>query len=74
MDEFLEVQAELKGPGSLGWWDEVIPTLTDQQRESLMQAAQSKVISHRAISVVLGKWGHEVTPAKVGHWRRTYVR
>ena len=74
VDEFLKVQAELKGPGTTGWWDEVIPALTDQQRESLMQAAESKAISHRAISIVLGKWGHAVKPGMVGHWRRTYVR
>lgn len=74
VDEFLAAQSELKGPGTPGWWDNLLPTLSDDKRESLMQAAQSREISHRTISVVLGKWGFKVTPAMVGHWRRTYVR
>ncbi|HEY7821948.1 MAG TPA: hypothetical protein VIG24_03900 [Acidimicrobiia bacterium] len=74
MDEFLEVQQTLKGPGTPGWWDDLFPKLTDEQAASLQQAAESKQISHRTISVVLSKWGHKVSPAQVGHWRRTYVR
>lgn len=74
VDEFLAVQSGLKGPGTRGWWDNLLPTLPDDKRESLMQAAHSRDISHRTISVVLNKWGFKVTPAMVGHWRRTHVR
>ena len=73
MDEFLEVQKGRKHPGTTGWWEEIIPTLTDEQQASLMQAAADRRISHRTISVVMGKWGHELTPGQVGHWRRNYV-
>jgi hypothetical protein len=38
-----------------------------------MDAARSRGISHRAISIVLGNWGFDVSAAKVGHWRRTHV-
>ena len=73
MDEFLAVQAEAKKPGTDGWWDRVIPALTDEQHRSLLDAAGSRDISHRTIAVVLERWGHKVTPAMVGHWRRTHV-
>lgn len=73
VDEFVEVQAQAKKPGTDGWWDRVIPKLTEEQSESLRQAADNRDISHRTISVVLGRWGFEVTPAMVGHWRRTHV-
>lgn len=73
MDEFLQVQSEQRGPGTTGWWDRVIPTLTDEQRQSLEAAGRSRDISHRTISVVLERWGHRVSPAMVGHWRRTHV-
>jgi hypothetical protein len=72
--EFLNAQANIRGPGTAGWWDRVIPELDDTQRESLMEAAKASQISHRAIAVVLGTWGHPVTAAQVGHWRRTHVR
>jgi len=73
VDEFVEVQASLKGPGTAGWWDRVLPDLTADQSESLHAAAADRNISHRAISIVLGKWGFKVSPAMVGHWRRTHV-
>jgi hypothetical protein len=74
VDEFLEAQQDLKGPGVLGWWEDVVPKLSDEQRESLLGAAGNRGISHRAIKVVLDRWGYPVTLAQVGHWRRTYVR
>ena len=74
MNEFLEAQKRLKGPGTAGWWEAVLPQLSDEQRTSLEEAAAARNISHRAICVVLGRWGFEVTPAQVGHWRRNYVR
>lgn len=74
MDEFLNAQANIPGPGSVGWWDRVIPELDDDKRDSLMSAALASQISHRAIAMVLRTWGHTVTAAQVGHWRRTYVR
>jgi hypothetical protein len=72
-DEFREVQAGIKGPGTAGWWHSVLPKLDAVQSEALMQAANSRDISHRTIATVLGRWGFEVTTAQVGHWRRTYV-
>jgi hypothetical protein len=74
VDEFLEVQSSKKGPGTVGWWEDVIPTLTDEQRESLLQAAVEPRISHRTICIVMARWGHELSPAQVGHWRRNHVR
>lgn len=73
VDEFVEAQSSLKGPGTAGWWDRVLPELTAEQSESLHAAAADRNISHRAISIVLGKWGFKVSPAMVGHWRRTHV-
>ena len=70
MDEFEQAQANLKGPGVAGWWDRVIPALDDDRRSRLLQAADNKAISHRAISIVLAGWGFDVRPNMVGHWRR----
>jgi hypothetical protein len=74
MDEFLAVQASQKPPGTSGWWDRIIPELPDDQRVSLEQAADNRDISHRTISIVLGRWGHKVSPSMVGHWRRNRER
>jgi hypothetical protein len=74
VQEFLDVQATKKGPGVAGWWDDVLPRLSDEQAASLKQAATSPSISHRTISIVLGRWGFEVSPGAVGHWRRNHVR
>ncbi len=74
MREFLETQESERGPGTVGWWVNVLPQLTDEQRADLLEAAASDRISHRTIGVVLGKWGFEVTQAQVGHWRRQHVR
>ena len=73
-DEFVQVQTGLKGPGTSGWWEDVLPRLDEVQTEALMQAAKSRHISHRTIATVLGRWGFEVTQAQVGHWRRTHVK
>ena len=73
MDEFAEVQSSKKGPGVSGWWETVLPQLDAIQREALLQAARELSLSHRTISIVLGRWGFDVTPAQVGHWRRTHV-
>ena len=74
MDEFREVQATKKGPGVSGWWDDVLPRLSSDQLTGLTEAASDPSISHRTISIVLGRWGFAVTPGAVGHWRRNYVR
>jgi len=74
VDEFLAEQGRATKPGTTGWWDKVLPELTDEQTASLMEAARSDRIAHSTISVVLGKWGFGVSAAQVGHWRRTYVR
>ena len=70
MDEFEQAQARLKPPGTTGWWDRVLPQLDDDRRSRLLQAADNRAISHRAISIVLADWGFEVRPNMVGHWRR----
>ena len=74
MDEFLAAQTEGGKPGTTGWWEKVLPQLTDEQKASLMEAARSDVIAHSTISTVLGRWGFQVSAPQVGHWRRTYVR
>jgi hypothetical protein len=74
VDEFLQVQQSGKQPGLTGWWDRVLPELSEEQVEALNGAALAPEISHRTISVVLGKWGFRVSPGAVGHWRRNHVR
>jgi len=74
MDEFTQVEESRKGPGVTGWWDKVLPDLTEQQATDLLAAAKSRDISHRTIAIVLSKWGFETTSAQVGHWRRNHVR
>jgi hypothetical protein len=73
VDEFRAAQESLKGPGMPGWWDRVLPQLDAGQLERLQAAAADSTISHRAIAVVLGQWGHDVNVAKVSHWRRNRV-
>lgn len=72
LEEFWEAQQGRK-PGTAGWWERVLPELSEEQVDSLNQAAGNPTISHRTISVVLGRWGFEVSPAAVGHWRRNYA-
>jgi hypothetical protein len=74
VDEFLAAQRETGRPGVAGWWDRVLPELTDDQRASLEEAARHRDISHSTIAVVLGRWGFQVTQQQVGHWRRHHVR
>jgi hypothetical protein len=73
VDVFREVQAGMKAPGSSGWWEQAEAELTPEQWTALLEAAAARDISHRAIAIVLGQWGHDVTVAQVGHWRRTHV-
>lgn len=74
VDEFRAVQAELKGPGLRGWWVDVLEQLDDQRRESLLAAAADREITHRTISVVLQRWGYDISVPRVSHWRRNYVQ
>lgn len=74
MRDFEEAQAAFSRPGTNGWWERVIPQLSDQERADLMAAAASSSISHRAIAMVLTNWGYPVSYQQVGHWRRNYVR
>ena len=72
MDEFVEAQAGLRKPnGFKAWWQTI--DMTDEQRQSLFAAGQNPDISHRAIHLVLKRWGFDVTVASVGHWRRTHL-
>ena len=73
MNEFAEVQRQQGKAGVTGWWDRVMPDLSAEQVESLEAAAADRNISHRTISIVLGRWGFQVSAAQVGHWRRTHV-
>jgi len=72
MDEFEKAQAEAR-PGYTGWWNKVIPQLTDDQQASLQNACLNRDISHSVIAKVLGQWGHKVSQQQVGHYRRNYV-
>lgn len=72
MNEFEEVQAGLGKPGTRGWWERY--KFSPEQAEALDQAGRDSAISHRTISIVLGRWGFEVSPVQVGHWRRTVLR
>ena len=73
MNEFREAQRQLKGPGMIGWWEDVLPRLSPEQETALRAAAADRTISHRAVKVVLERWGFPVTLAQIGHWRRTHV-
>ena len=72
MDEFRKAQEGLKRPnGYRAWWE--LLDITDEQRESLMAAGSDPTISHRAIFIVLERWGCQVTIGQIGHWRRTHL-
>lgn len=73
MDEFLAEQERQRGPGPAGWWSRAESALDPDQWKSLLEAAGNPDISHRTISVVLGRWGVKVTPSMVGHWRRNVL-
>ena len=74
MNEFEQVQSTRDRPGVTGWWETVIPELSEQQRTDLFAAGAHRGISHQTIRVVLGQWGFEVSASQVGPWRRTHVR
>jgi hypothetical protein len=71
VDEFKQVQAGLGKPGTLGWWERL--ELPPEQAEALDAAGRDPSISHRAISIVLERWGVKVSAVQVGHWRRTVL-
>lgn len=72
MDEFRQAQQQLKRPnGYRAWWETL--DLTDEQRQALMAAGADPTISHRAIHIVLQRWGCQVSIGQVGHWRRTHM-
>lgn len=73
MNEFVEAQREQGKAGVAGWWDRVMPALSEKQAQDLFEAAADRNISHRTISIVLGRWGFPVSASQVGHWRRTHV-
>jgi len=72
MDEFELEQQNVKA-GSAGWWERVMPQLTDEQRTSLDRALHNPNIGHNTISTVLKRWGYQVSYQQVGHFRRRYV-
>jgi hypothetical protein len=73
VSEFHETQRQLKGPGTTGWWVHVLADLDQTRKDQLIEAANDPAISHRAICIVLQRWGYPVTVPKVGHWRRHHV-
>lgn len=68
MDEFAQVQAGMRKAGVSGWWE--VADLTADQRDRLNAAGADRTISHRAIAIVLERWGVKVSAAQVGYWRR----
>jgi len=72
MDEFELEQQNVKA-GNPGWWETVIPQLTDDQRASLDRALHNRAIGHSTIATVLKRWGYPVSYQQVGHFRRRYV-
>jgi len=72
MDEFEQVQAQRR-PGYAGWWEKVLPQLTDEQRTALDAALRNPEIGHTTISTVLRRWGYDVSYQQVGHYRRRHV-
>ena len=73
MDEFREAQTQLSSAGVRGWWERAQAELPDDKWAALLEAALSRDITHRTVSVVLERWGLKVSPVQVGHWRRTHV-
>jgi len=74
VDEFRQAQAQLSGAGVRGWWVRAQEELPEDKWQALLDAAASSDITHRAISIVLERWGVKVSPIQVGHWRRTHAR
>ena len=72
MDEFLQAHLEVtKKTGSRSWYERVVERLTAEQREALDSALADPAIGQRAISVVLKRWGCDISVGQVGHYRRT---
>lgn len=74
MEEFLQAQEALKRPGVAGWWVRVLEDVDQERRDALLAAAENREISHRAIAVVLERWGYRVSREQVAHWRRSHCR
>lgn len=72
MDEFTEVQMTLTSRGMSGWWDRAV--LSDEQWAQLNAAADNPEITRRAISIVLSRWGVDVSITQVGYWKQNRVR
>ena len=73
LDEFREVQDSLHSSGVRGWWERAKAQLPEDKWDALLAAGADRTISHRAISMVLERWGVKVSAVQVGHWRRTQV-
>lgn len=72
LSEFEAAAAAIR-PGVRIWYDSVAQELDPEKRSSLDAALLARHISHAAISAVLRNWGHSVTAAQVGHYRRERV-
>jgi len=71
MDEFAQAAKELPKPGTVGWYQRT--AFTDEEREKLDAALADRSLSARVISVVLQRWGYEISPDQVSHYRRRYL-
>ena len=71
VSEFAQEQERRRRPS--GWYERIAPQLTDEQRTDLDAALADKNISATVISVVLQRWGYEVSMQAVGNHRRRYV-
>lgn len=68
--EFHEVQSTLRRSGVESWYTRLSRVLTPEQKQALDEALADKSITPRAIAIVLGKWGFNVTQSQVSHHRR----
>lgn len=71
MNEFTQVAKELPKAGTVGWYQRT--AFSDEQRSKLDDALADRSLSARVISVVLQRWGYDISPDQVSHYRRRYL-
>ena len=71
MSEFRDEQTRAR-TGMPSWYDVITPQLTDQQRADLDDALRDRAIFPRTISLVLDRWGYQVTTGQVSWHRKRY--
>ena len=68
LERFLEAQKTLPKGGHRWWWEHC--GLSDDQRAAVKEALVRPDVSDKAVQIVLGEWGVQVTRQQVGHLRR----